>query len=85
MPSALSAAQPAHEHDGARSVGGRRPQRDLAAFSERERDALAARLSAARAEILRLADLGLADPTTMEREHYELQAVAQAAAKETTP
>jgi hypothetical protein len=34
-------------------------------------------------EALRLADLGLADPTTMDREHYELQAVAQAAAKET--
>ena len=50
-----------------------------------ERDALAARLSAARTEILRLADLGLADPTTMDRDHYELQAVAQAAAKETTP
>ena len=48
-----------------------------------ERDGLAARLSAAHAEILRLADLGLADPTTMDREHYELQAVAQAAAKET--
>ena len=29
--------------------------------------------------------MGLADPTTMEREHYELQAVAQAAAKETAP
>ena len=36
------------------------------------------------AEALRLADLGLADPTTMERDHYELQAVAQAA-EETTP
>ena len=36
-------------------------------------------------EALRLADLGLADPTTMEREHYEVQAVAQAATKETTP
>ena len=50
-----------------------------------ERDGLAARLSAAHAGILRLADLGLADPTTMDRDHYELQAVAQAAAKETTP
>ena len=37
------------------------------------------------AEALRLADLGLADPTTMDRDHYELQAVAQAAAKEMTP
>ena len=37
------------------------------------------------AEARRLADLGLTDPTTMERDHYELQAVAQAAAKETTP
>ncbi len=36
-------------------------------------------------EALRLADLGLADPTTMDRDHYELQAVAQAAAEETTP
>ncbi len=50
-----------------------------------ERDGLAARMSAARTEILRLADLGLADPTTMDRDHYELQAVAQAATKETTP
>ena len=36
------------------------------------------------AEALNLADLGLSDPTTMQREHHELQAVAQAAAKETT-
>jgi hypothetical protein len=36
------------------------------------------------AEAVRLADIGLADPTTMERDHYELQAVAQAA-KEMTP
>ena len=36
------------------------------------------------AEALRLADIGLSDPTTGEREHHELQAVAQAATKETT-
>ena len=38
----------------------------------------------AHAEALNLADVGLSDPTTGEREHYELQAVAQATAKETT-
>lgn len=30
------------------------------------------------AEALRLADLGLSDPTTMQREHHELQAVVAA-------
>ena len=36
------------------------------------------------AEALRLADIGLDDPATMEREHHGLQEVAQAA-KETIP